>query len=170
MRIIQYFQRDNKVDKLQIPYPQNKCHKILKIILKNKNIIECAPIIGVFCEISNENGMCAFDIQIYISGLSVIMTPKKMHCGTMSIRKNDYDEMRITGQNVHSFSIVLNGERIFMRKNENRSCSKKSILLLYYNDYIPIYSCITNFKILQMPKKNKNNPQESITGFQGNNE
>ena len=138
------YPRDHEVDLLHIPYEKNKCYKTPKITLKNKNIIECTPIVGVLCETPDENGLCVFDIQVYISDIPVMMTPKKMYYGTIPIGKNDYYEISITDPNVHSLVVVLNSESgdaelILMKKTYNTPGSKEGtyLALSYHNDYIP---------------------------------
>ena len=152
--LLSAFPRDHEVDLLYIPYLQNKCYKTPKITLKNKNIIDCTPIIGVLCETPDENDMCVFDIQVYISDIPVMMSPKKMYYGTIPIGKNDYYEISITDPNIHSLVVVLNSESgdaelILMRKTENRRGSKEGtyIALSYHNDYIPDVVRITPKRI-----------------------
>ena len=139
---------------LEIPYKDNKCYKNPKITLKNKNVVDCAPIVGVLCEMPNENGLCVFEIQLIISDIPLMMTQKQMYYGSIPLGKVDYYEIMITDENVHSLVVVLNSESgdaelLLYRKAEISPGKKEGqlISLSYHNDYIPDVVRITPKKI-----------------------
>ena len=147
-------QKDYEVNILEIPYEENKCYKNPKITLKNKNVVECVPIIGVLCDKPNEKGLCVFDIQLSISDIPLMMKQKQMYYGTIPLGKIDYYEIMITDENIHSLVVVLNSESgdaelLFYRKGEISPGKKEGqlISLSYHNDYIPDVVRITPEKI-----------------------
>ena len=147
-------QKDFESNILEIPYKDNQCYKNPKITLKNKNVVECAPIVGVLCEKPNENGLCVFDIQLSISDIPLMMKQKQMYYGTIPIGKIDYYEIMITDENVHSLVVVLNSESgdaelLLFRKGETNPDGKveQLISISYHNDYIPDVIRITPEKI-----------------------
>ena len=152
--LLSAYARDYETDLLYIPYEKNKCYKNPKITLKNKNIIDCAPIVGVLCETPNENGLCVFDIQLTINEVSIMMTPKQIYYGTIPIGKNDYYRIRITDPNIDNLVVVLNSEsgdaELFLYKmNDNNLLSKDGQLVSfsYHDDYIPDVIRITPKRI-----------------------
>ena len=153
--LLSAYPRDYETDLLYIPYNKNKCFKEPKITLQNNNIIDCTPIVGILCETPNENGLCVFDVQLYISDAPLMMTPKKMYYGSIPVGKNDYYQIRITDANIHSLVVVLNSESgdaelsLFLKVNNNLPDSKegKLISMSYHNDYIPDVIRITPQKI-----------------------
>ena len=147
-------QRNFESNILDIPYKENKCYKTPRITLKNKNVVECAPIVGVLCEKPNENGLCIFEIQLSISDIPLMMTQKQMYYGTIPLGKVDYYEIMITDENVHSLVVVLNSESgdaelLLYRKAEISPGKKEGqlISISYHNDYIPDVVRITPKKI-----------------------
>jgi len=152
--LLSAYPRDYETDLLYIPYEKNKCFKKPKITLSNKNVIDCAPIVGVLCENPNENGLCVFDIQLHIREAVILMTPKQMYYGSIPIGKNDYYKVRITDENIHSLVVVLNSESgdaelsLFrMTQNQLGPNEGKLISMSYHNDYIPDVIRITPAKI-----------------------
>ena len=146
--------KDFETNILEIPYNENKCYKNPKITLTNKNVVECAPIVGVLCDIPNENGLCIFDIQLSISDIPLMMTQKQMYYGSIPLGKNDYYEIMITDENVHSLVVVLNSESgdaelLLYRKSEISPGKKEGQLISvsYHNDYIPDVIRITPKKL-----------------------
>ena len=145
---------DSQSNKLDIPYQDNICYKNPKITLKNKNVVDCAPIVGVLCETPNENGLCIFEIQLSISDIPLMMTQKQMYYGSIPLGKIDYYEILITDENVHSLVVVLNSEsgdaELILYRKPNFSPGTKDgqlISLSYHNDYIPDVVRITPSKI-----------------------
>ena len=154
--LLSAYKRDYETDLLYIPYDKNKCYKNPKITLKNKNIIDCSPIVGVLCETPNENGLCVFDINLYINEVAIMMTPKQMYYGSIPIGKNDYYRIRITDPKIHSLVVVLNSESgdaelLLFKQNENQHITKegKLISISYHNDYIPDVIRITPKRLNQ---------------------
>ena len=153
--LLSAYPRDYETDLLYIPYKKNKCFLEPKITLKNKNIIDCTPIVGVLCEEPNENGLCVFEVQLYISDAPLMMTPKLMYYGSIPVGKNDYYYIRITDANIHSLVVVLNSESgdaelSLFRKVDNQllnSQEGKLISMSYHNDYIPDVIRITPERI-----------------------
>ena len=146
--------KDFETNVLEIPYKENKCYKTPTIKLENKNVVECAPIVGVLCDMPNENGLCIFDIQLSISDIPLMMTPKQMYYGSIPLGKADYYEIMITDENVHSLVVVLNSESgdaelLLYRKSEITPGVKEGQLISvsYHNDYIPDVIRITPKKI-----------------------
>ena len=146
--------QDHEVNILEIAYKDNICYKNPKVTLANKNVVECAPIVGVLCEKPNENGLCVFDIQLSISDIPLMMNPKQMYYGTIPIGKNDYYEIMITDENVYSLVVVLNSESgdaelLLYRKEDIKPGTKEGnlISISYHNDYIPDVIRITPKKI-----------------------
>ena len=153
-KLLSGIQETPETNKLTISYNENICYKKPKITLENKNVVECAPVIGVLCETPNQNGLCVFDIQLSISDIPLMMTPKQMYYGTIPIGKNDYYEIMITDENVHSLVVVLNSESgdaelLLYRKEEIKPGAKEGqlISLSYHNDYIPDVIRITPKRI-----------------------
>ena len=145
---------DYETNVLEISYKDNKCYKNPTITLKNKNKVDCAPIIGVFCNKTNEKGLCVFDIKLSISDIPLMMTQKQMYYGSIPLGKFDYYEIKITDENVHSLVVVLNSESgdaelLLYRKDDIIPGKKegKLISLSYHNDYIPDVVRITPEKI-----------------------
>ena len=153
-KLLSGIQETPETNKLTISYNENICYKKPKITLENKNVVECAPVIGVLCETPNQNGLCVFDIQLSISDIPLMMTPKQMYYGTIPIGKNDYYEIMITDENVHSLVVVLNSESgdaelLLYRKEDIKPGAKEGqlISLSYHNDYIPDVIRITPKRI-----------------------
>ena len=153
-KLLSGIQETPETNKLTISYNENICYKKPKITLENNNVVECEPIIGVLCETPNQNGLCVFDIQLSISDIPLMMTPKQMYYGTIPIGKNDYYEIMITDENVHSLVVVLNSESgdaelLFYRKEEIKPGAKEGQLISvsYHNDYIPDVIRITPKRI-----------------------
>ena len=154
--LLSAYQRDYETDLLYIPYEKNKCYKKPKITLKNQNIIDCTPIVGVLCETPNENGLCVFDIQLNINEVPLMMTPKQMYYGSIPIGKTDYYRIRITDVNIHSLVVVLNSESgdaelLLFKQSENQLLTKdgRLISLSYHDDYIPDVIRITPQRLNQ---------------------
>ena len=153
-KLINGTRKDFKSTILDIPYKNNKCYKNPKVTLKNKNIVDCAPIVGILCEKPDENGLCIFDIQLSISDIPLMMTQKQMYYGSIPLGKIDYYEIKITDENVHSLVVVLNSESgdaelLLFRKNDITPGKKEGqlISISYHNDYIPDVVRITPEKI-----------------------
>ena len=152
--LLSAYPRDHETDLLYIPYAKNKCYQTPKITLKNKNVIDCTPIVGVLCEEPDEKGLCVFEIQLYINEVPLMMTPKQMYYGSIPIGKYDYYKIRITDANVHSLVAVLNSESgdaelSLYKTADDRPNSKEGqlISISYHNDYIPDVIRITPAKI-----------------------
>ena len=146
--------KDFEFSTLEIPYQNNTCYTNPKITLKNKNTVDCAPIVGVLCETPDEKGLCIFEIQLSISDIPLMMTQKQMYYGSIPLGKIDYYEIMITDENVHSLVVVLNSESgdaelLLFRKNEISPGKKDGqlISISYHNDYIPDVVRITPEKI-----------------------
>ena len=142
--LLSAYARDYETNLLYIPYEKNKCYRNPKITLPNKNIIDCAPIVGVLCETPNENGLCVFDIQLTVNEVAIMMTPKQMYYGSIPIGKNDYYRIRITDPNIENLVVVLNSESgdaelLLFKSSDNQPKSKdgKLISISYHDDYIP---------------------------------
>ena len=146
--------KDHQSNQLDISYKDNICFKNPKITLKNKNVVDCAPIVGVLCETPNENGLCVFEIQLLISDVPLIMTQKQMYYGQIPLGKTDYYEIMITDENVHSLVVVLNSESgdaellLYRKVNFNPGTKEGQLVSIsYHNDYIPDVVRITPSKI-----------------------
>ena len=140
---------------LNIPDNENYCMKPPTLTLKNGNIIDCTAYAIVKCDEPNEeNDLCIFDIQFTIKDTELIMKPKQIYEGILSLGNTDIYKIVISDNNIKEILVVLNTEsgnaQLSVYKEKETSYNKESLISISsHNDYIPDVVRITPKKISQ---------------------
>ena len=140
---------------LNIFHSDNYCLKNPKIKIENGNMIDCTLYALVKCdEPSEESGLCIFDIQLSIQDTELIMKPKQIYYGSLSMGKTDKYRIIISDANIKSVFVVLNTEsgdaQLSVYHEKDTSYNKQSLVSISsHNDYIPDVVKITPKKVGQ---------------------
>ena len=108
-------------------------------INNNIDINECLMIILLFCNQTNKEGLCIYDIQLEIADEPILMKPRQMYYGVIPIKKYDTYEIVINDENIYNLIIVLNTEsgdaelKIIKERQNEGTLGWLSV----NNDYIP---------------------------------
>ena len=144
---------DPNTNIMYISHKNNYCLKNPKIKAKNGNLIDCLALAVIKCdEPSEENGLCIFDIQLYVKDTELIMKSKEVYSGMLPLGKTDIYKIIISDENIKDLFIVLNTESgnaelsVYM-ESESAINKESFISLSTHNDYIPDVVRVTPAKI-----------------------
>ena len=121
----------------------NYCIKHPRMTLKNGNIIDCTAYAIIKCDEPNEESdLCIFDIQFTIKDTELIMKPKQIYDGIISLGSTDIYKIIISDNNIVEVIVVLNTEsgnaQLSVYKEKETSYNKESLISISsHNDYIP---------------------------------
>jgi hypothetical protein len=115
----------------------------------NINNNECLMIVLLYCNKTNDEGLCIYDIQLEIADEPILMKPRQMYYGVIPIKKYDTYEIVINDEKIYNLIIVLNtesgdAELKVIKEKENKEA------LRYFsvnNDYLPDVVRITPSRI-----------------------
>ena len=134
-------------------HSDNYCMKNPKIKLSNGNMIDCSLYAIIKCdEPSEETGLCTFDIQLSIIDTELLMKPKQVYYGSLSIGKTDKYKIIISDENIKSLFVVLNSEsgdaQLSVYEEKVTSYNKESLVSISsHKDYIPDVVKVTPKKL-----------------------
>ena len=140
---------------LNVQDNDNYCIKHPRTTLKNGNIIDCTAFAIIKCDEPNEeNDLCIFDIQFTIKDTELVMKPKQVYDGILSLGNTDKYKIIISDSNIKEVLVVLNTEsgnaQLSVYKEKETSYNKESLISISsHNDYIPDVVRITPKKIGQ---------------------
>ena len=140
------------VSTLHIPYYDNYCMRYPIISLENGNKIKCLTYAIIKCDNpSEDSGLCIYNIQFTVKDTEIIMKPKQVYYGQISVGKIDKYRITISDKNIESLFVVLNSEtgdaQLSVYLEEESTYKESLISISTHNDYIPDVVRITKSKI-----------------------
>jgi len=140
------------VSTLNIPYNENYCMRYPIISLENGNKIKCLTYAIIKCDNpSEDSGLCIYNIQFTVKDTEIIMKPKQVYYGQISVGKIDKYRITISDKNIESLFVVLNSEtgdaQLSVYLEEESTYKESLISISTHNDYIPDVVRITKNKI-----------------------